>query len=322
MRLSILYRGVLSNCNYSCAYCPFAKHRSSPAELAKDRDDLDRFVRWIESRRDVEFAVLFTPWGEALIRHWYSEAIVQLSRLSNVRKVAVQTNLSCSLEWLDHCRRERVAFWCTCHPSQVPLSRFLARCGELDRRGIRYNVGIVGVREHFEAIEHLRTQLDPNVYLWVNAYKREPDYYRPEDVERIETADPLFRVSLVSHASLGRPCRCGESVIAVDGDGQVRRCHFVSEPIGNLYAPGFEESLVSRPCPNLRCNCHIGYVHMPHLGLYDVFGEGVLERIPREPIWKHHGLLGSSVTQRMLLRRFELPVPARPDSVGPNGRRG
>jgi hypothetical protein len=33
-------------------------------------------------------------------------------------------------------------------------------------------------------------------------------------------------------------------------------------------------------CGNATCGCHIGYVHMDELKLYEVFGEGVLERIP------------------------------------------
>jgi MoaA/NifB/PqqE/SkfB family radical SAM enzyme len=285
MRLSILYRGVLSSCNYRCAYCPFATRACPPAELAKDRADLARFVRWIESRCDAELAVFFTPRGEALVRHWYSEAIVRLSQLAHVRKVAIQTNLSCSLEWLDRCRRDRIGLWCTYHPTQVTSTRFLEQCGDLDRLGIRYSVGVVGVREQIEEIEQLRARLDPNVYLWINAWKRTPDYYRSEEVRRLEAVDPLFRMSLEPHPSLDRLCRCGESVISVDGDGQVRRCHFIAGPIGDLYAPGLEESLVARPCPNPTCGCHIGYVHLHHLGLHEVFGEGVLERIPREPIW-------------------------------------
>lgn len=289
MKLTILYRGVLSSCNYSCIYCPFAKRRSSRAELAKDGFDLERFVQWTECHCDIELSIFFTPWGEALVHPWYSEAIARLSRLPHVRKVAIQTNLSCSLEWLDQCRLDRVGLWCTCHPSQVPAARFLDRCRELDRRGVRYSVGFVGVRDHFEYIEQLRAQLNPNVYLWINAYKREPAYYRLEDVRRLEAVDPLFAVSLAPHPSLGRVCHCGESVISVDGDGRMRRCHFVPEPIGNLYAPEFEEYLVARPCPNPTCGCHIGYVHLGHLGLDEVFGQGILERIPRQPIWQKTG---------------------------------
>ena len=36
----------------------------------------------------------------------------------------------------------------------------------------------------------------------------------------------------------------------------------------------------SSRCPATACDCHIGYVHLEPLGLYDVFTGGVLERIP------------------------------------------
>ena len=66
----------------------------------------------------------------------------------------------------------------------------------------------------------------------------------------------------------------------MDGDGTVRRCHFIREPLGNLYAPDFERCLAERPCTNDTCGCHIGYVHLDRLGLYETFGDGVLERVP------------------------------------------
>jgi len=56
--------------------------------------------------------------------------------------------------------------------------------------------------------------------------------------------------------------------------------HFIREVIGNIYEPGFENALRETPCVNGACGCHIGYVHMDELKLYEVFGEGVLERIP------------------------------------------
>ena len=48
--------------------------------------------------------------------------------------------------------------------------------------------------------------------------------------------------------------------------------------IGNLYDADWQSCLRASPCPNATCGCHIGYVHMPHLQLYPVYGEGVLER--------------------------------------------
>ena len=39
-------------------------------------------------------------------------------------------------------------------------------------------------------------------------------------------------------------------------------------------------SLQGPICVNGTCGCHIGYVHLDRLKLYDTFGSGVLERIP------------------------------------------
>jgi hypothetical protein len=104
-------------------------------------------------------------------------------------------------------------------------------------------------------------------------------------LEYLTSIDPLIPLNTHYHASQGRPCRAGQSVIAVDGDGTMRRCHFVKAPIGNIYDPSFADALRERLCTNATCGCHIGYVHMEDLGLYDVFGQGVLERIPEQPIW-------------------------------------
>lgn len=72
----------------------------------------------------------------------------------------------------------------------------------------------------------------------------------------------------------------GESVISVDGEGTVRRCHFVKAELGNLYDGSYRRALGPRACPLAVCDCHIGYVHLESLPLYDVFAGGVLERIP------------------------------------------
>jgi MoaA/NifB/PqqE/SkfB family radical SAM enzyme len=280
MNLAILYRGPLGSCNYACSYCPFAKHAESAAELAADRRALERFVDWVAAHAGYEIGVLFTPWGEALIRRWYQEALVRLTGLVHVRRAAIQTNLSCPLGWIEACDKGRLALWTTFHPTEVDRARFVAKCWELDRRGVRFSVGAVGLKEHAEQIEALRRELPPHVYLWVNAYKDRPDYYLEDDLRRFEAIDPLFRVNTVRHPSRGKSCRAGRSVISVDGDGTVRRCHFIKTPLGNLYEPGFEDLLVDRPCTNATCGCHIGYVHLDELGLYRVFGGGVLERIP------------------------------------------
>ena len=284
MNLTLLYRGTLSSCNYDCPYCPFAKHWESPAELRSDREGLDRFVDWAAGRTGDELSVLFTPWGEALVRRWYRDAVVALSNLPHVRRVAVQTNLSVHPRWLAAADRSAAALWCTYHPGQTDRAAFLNRCRALDDLGVRYSVGVVGRREHRVEIEALRAELRPGVYLWVNAEKDEPGHDAAELVAALTRVDPLFPVNLADHPSRGRACRTGRDVFTVDSRGDVRRCHFVDGVIGNLHDGTFPGRPAAAPCPNATCGCHIGYVHLEHLGLDRTFGDGLLERVPARPL--------------------------------------
>lgn len=285
--ISLLYRGPLSSCNYDCSYCPFGKTRNTRAELADDAARLERFVKHLEGASQHTFGVLFTPWGEALIRSYYQDGLSRLSQMPHVRRVAIQTNLTCSLGWTEGACLSTLALWTTFHPTQTRLERFVERVLEAHAQGVRLSVGVVGLREHFEDIERLREAVPQDIYVWINAYKREPDYYGEADIERLVAVDPLFVTNTVRHPSLGMPCRAGESVFSVDGDGELYRCHFIKERIGNLYEPGgLERAIAPRLCTQSTCGCHIGYVHLPHLELYPVYGDGVLERIPHVPVWR------------------------------------
>ncbi|MFE0644839.1 STM4011 family radical SAM protein [Streptomyces sp. NPDC058877] len=279
--LTLLYRGPLSSCDFDCPYCPFAKRRDSREQLRADRAALERFTGWVAAQTGDRLRVLFTPWGEGLVRSWYRRALVELSRLPHVERVAIQTNLSCRTEWLAEADPEGVALWCTYHPGQTPYERFLTRCRELAERGIRFSVGVVGLPEHREDAVRLRAELPPHVYLWVNA--AEGRTYTDAEADAWTELDPLFPYSRHPHRSAGLPCRTGESVVSVDGEGTVRRCHFVRAELGNLYDGSYRAALRPRACPLAVCDCHIGYVHLETLPLYDVFAGGVLERIPAAP---------------------------------------
>jgi len=282
VRLRILYRGPVSSCNFACGYCPFSKHVSSRRELEEDRAALARFVQWLgeRGREGVRFEILLTPYGEALIHPWYREAMVQLSHAEHVGKIAVQTNLSCDVEWLEPCDPRSLALWISYHPDFCTESTLLAKCRRLDALGIRHSVGVVGVREHFGAIASLRAALPESTYLWVNAYKHEAGYYGEADLAFLEGIDPLFRYNTVRYPSLGEACATGSSVVSIDGDGNLKRCHFVEEVRGNIYRDGLEPLLRTAPCPNATCHCHIGYVHLERLELGRIYGNGILERIP------------------------------------------
>lgn len=282
MKLSILYRGPLASCNYGCEYCPFAKHKESAAEHAADAAALQRFVTRVgELCQEHSFSILFTPWGEALIHPRYQRALADLCAMRHVEKAAIQTNLSGRLDWALECDRSKLALWATFHPGETDLETFASRCRWLHEHGIRFSAGVVGLREHLPAIEVLRRALPEDVYLWVNAYKREPNYYSVAEREWINGIDPLFGFNAQAHESRGSGCRTGHSVFSVDGEGAMRRCHFVKDIIGNFHTPDFADTLEPRPCPARRCGCHIGYVHLERLRLDRVFGDGILERVPR-----------------------------------------
>ena len=278
---NILYRGSLSSCNYDCGYCPFAKTSNTRSELQQDEEQLARFSDWIAVQQN-RIGILITPWGEALIHRYYRRAMTKLSWLPQVYRVSVQTNLSAHLDEFAGANLHTLALWTTFHPSQVSLARFVARCEEMDAAGIRYSVGVVGLREHFDVIEKLRHLLRPKVYLWINAYKRETYYYQPGEVDRLLRVDPYFHWNLHAYPSKGKPCAAGETAFTVDGNGNIRRCHFLDNIIGNIYQDGFATCLKPRNCPADTCSCHIGYIHRPSLNMHALYGTGLLERIPWE----------------------------------------
>lgn len=278
--LTLLYRGVLSSCNYSCSYCPFAKRHDTRATLARDAAELARFVDWAAGQAR-PLRVLFTPWGEALVRRHYREAMLALAALPHVSQVALQTNLSGPLAWLADAPAGKLSLWCTYHPGQTTLDRFVERTRRLDVLGVRHSVGVVARREHFDAIQALRAALPQGATVWLNAYdRRGPGYYSEADLAWLESLDPWFRLQHAPPPSRGAACRAGSEVLSVDGDGELRRCHFIPTRVGNLYTDALDDVLQERRCSRLRCDCFIGYAHRRDLPLHEQFGDGLLARIP------------------------------------------
>lgn len=280
--LTVLWRGSLASCNYGCPYCPFAKTKDSRAALAQDARALERFEAWATSR-PYPVSILITPWGEALIRRAYRVAITRLSHAPNIPTIAIQTNLSCSVRWVESCDRRHAAFWTTYHPGETDRRGFVAKIQDLEAMGARYSVGVVGLKEHLDEIDALRQELPPDAYLWVNAYKRVENYYTDAEIERLTVIDPLFALNNRVYETRGSACRTGETVISVRADGSARRCHFTETPLGDIFEPDFERRLTPRPCAESRCRCHIGYSHLDALALDAAFGDGFLERRAAAP---------------------------------------
>ncbi len=280
MNLSILYRGPLTSCNYGCRYCPFAKRHETEPQLLADQQSLVRFTTWLRCQADHQWQVLFTPWGEALVRSWYRAAIVELSQLSNIACVSAQTNLSCDLTWMRTCNRDRFTLWATYHPTETDRDRFLAKVRTLREWGVRLSVGMVGATEMLSEIETMRRFLPDDVYLWVNAQQPRPRPYTDDEMARLAAVDPLFTWTAVRKVSRDLPCRTGELAFTVDDAGEMRRCHFVDDVIGNIYDTNWEQALRPRSCPNRFCDCFLGQSQLHAETLTPFFGENLTARIP------------------------------------------
>jgi hypothetical protein len=255
--LELLYRGTLAACNYACDYCPFAKQRDSRAEIQQDAAEVARFVAWC---RDYPgpLKVMFTPWGEALTRKYYWRALIELCQLPHLEWVGIQTNAAAKLDSLVAAQVDKLRLWCTFHPSQTTATRFLKQMARLREWAIPHSVGMVGKREDVPSIVAMRDALPASTYLWVNAFDPRPaDYYSAEDIAALTAVDPHFAFQLQPAPSLGAACRAGREALSVNGAGDVRPCHFLAQPLGNLYS-GWQPSW-SSGCPAARCDCYIGY---------------------------------------------------------------
>lgn len=280
-RLAVLYRGPLDSCNYACSYCPFAKRSARTSMLARDREALARFVAWATQTTHWDLEVSFTPWGEALVWPWYREALVQLSHAPAVRQVSIQTNGSGPMRFLARADPSRTSLWISWHPTEIAADPFVAKITALHEAGTRLSVGVVAVPDHLERIVALRRALPAEVPMWVNAQKPGVRYDAAVR-ERWRAIDPAFDVDADAHHPRGEPCLAGQDTITVDGDGNVRRCHFVDDVLGNLYADDLSAMLKPRACPRLRCDCWIGYSNLPRLGVREAYApDGLLARIRR-----------------------------------------
>lgn len=289
MSLTILYRSNIEFCNYSCHYCPWhtAPRKVNKGELEKDKAELNRVTtRLLALKLDCE--VFFVPKGENLILDYYWDAILQLLQGSTIRRVTIQTNLSFNpaarLGQLPDSSLRKLALWITCHPLQMPdgMSAFLHKLDFLKQREVIFSVGIVGIKEHFGAICKLASALaERNVTLWVNAYKREHGYYSDKELAFLENVDPTFARTNIRLNTFGMLCNAGYNVLYLDGKGDIRRCLFVKETLGNIFS---NYSLLEspHPCPNDSCHCYLGHLNIPSLGYRCIYGENLCVRIPKK----------------------------------------
>jgi MoaA/NifB/PqqE/SkfB family radical SAM enzyme len=286
MSLLVLFRTRLEWCNYTCWYCPWnATVQRVPAEAF--REDERRLARIIDRVAELPDPVEFfiTPKAEYLVLPYWRQAVGRLLDLPQVRRVTVQTNLSFDLDdFLDRVSLGKLALWTTYHPTEVPLTEREAlyrKWQRLRERGVPFSVGLVGTHANLAELRPLRQRLPADVYLWVNAYQREPNYYTPAELNEIRSVDPYFDLNNQYFPSLGRPCDAGHRAVYLDDEGDLRRCFFVGTVIGNLFRDGWRVQDGPAACPRETCHCYVGHMHIVELGFRSIYGEDLAVRIPK-----------------------------------------
>lgn len=308
-RKQFFYRGSICSCNYSCSYCPFCKHRSSPRELLRDEEELSRFTdRLFEyldaaGREKLFCAVQIVPYGEALVHPYYWRELARLSRHPRIEYVGAQSNLSFPVGQMlaEYERyggeRQKLRLWGTFHPQMVSLEAFAGQCMQLGEAGVSLCVGTVGVPEQIEIIRQLRRRLPPQIYVWVNRMDGLGRGYTDEERAAFLSVDEYFM--LENRQLAADYTRCADNVF-VEADGTMHPCNLSRFCKGNFYEePSGGEAFLqntenhdddgretedgrSRSCGRKTCSCYLAYSNrrLPELlffGPYPAF------RIPVYP---------------------------------------
>lgn len=275
----ILYRGCLKSCNYSCSYCPFAKHGMSAKELEKDKK---RWLAFIENfqkqaeKADIR-AMMVTPYGEALIHPWYWEGLAKISGLSRMEAVGAQTNLgfqisnSFSVFEKSGGNYKKLCLWATFHPEMTTVKEFASKCRKIAAEGVRISAGAVGAPENLKLLRRLRWELPKEIYFWINKMEGMKRSYTDDEIRAFLEMDPYFYRELQPHPSDAEEC---VERLFIEGDGRLRLCN-----ISNA----FQTESNGRMCSRKRCSCYLAYGGRKNLVNQMLFGPWPLFRIPRRP---------------------------------------
>lgn len=302
----IYYRGHLKSCNYHCEYCPFSKRKATERELKKDKEILKQFIDNIFSGQIVPTSVLFTPYGEALIHSYYWEEMARLTSLEHMWAVGAQTNLSFSIEKMLELFEKaggnilKLRLWCTYHPSMTGMDKFLEQCERLDKKGIKFCIGTVGVPENIELITELRRKLPQKIYFWINRMDNLKRTYTEEEKRVFMKIDPYFSLELQEPKAEKTYCMGGEESVLIDEKGNLYPCHICRNKIGNLYEENrktekikkekidIEEQDMNRNsiCNNRKCNCFLAYANRTDIEKLKLFDVHPSFRIPILDDWK------------------------------------
>lgn len=280
MDYTLIYRPNIKYCNYRCSYCPFSKYSLKKDSLEKDKQMLYRFVEFLKENSN-QFKILFAPKGEILGFNYYKKALEIISKLENINEVVIQTNLSSDLNWLENVNKTKLKLWVTYHPSEISMEDFLIKINTLVDSKTSFSVGVVGIKENIAQIKELKLKLsniNKNIYLWVNAYKDEKNYYAEKEIDDFKEVDEYFSINNENYKCNNENCSAGKSTFWVEGNGIIHRCYKDNNPLGSIYKNKLSEINTESMKPSL-CTCYTGYIHLKDLKLESLYKTSLLARI-------------------------------------------
>ncbi len=317
---NVYYRGSLKTCNYSCSYCSFARKETIP-ETKEDKKELTHFYDWIKKSNST-MRLMFLPYGEALIHLYYQEAIIRFSQLDNIKGISCQTNLSFNTHSFiqrlkaSHVDVSIIKLWASFHPEMVVIEEFVDKVHFLKEEGLELAVGVVGSKNNKNIIAELRQQLDPQLYLFINAIQRSRQRLDEEDIAFFSSIDPLFRFDYKNVKADFEICKGGKTTFFVNSKGDIYACPRSSHKGGNIYIDNEFKTFI---CNKKVCDCYITYSNMPS-SLSEMMGEGSFFRIPTKrkikafffdidgTLISNHGEIPESYKNVLFLLRNKMPL--------------
>ncbi len=285
----LYYRGVLTSCNYTCGYCPFAKHAPSPAEVLRDQHALVAFTDAVARLPlDERLLILLTPYGEGLIHPHYAVAMARLSNLPQVEAVSVQTNLSIEAETLLErlktagAQFHKIKLWATYHPTMTDVITFSQKVNALSKH-VDLCAGMVAAPtpEALCEARALRDKLHPSVYLWLNALAKHKRRYTSAQIEALCAIDPFFDYEF-NKLRPSPECRAGKTAFFIEADGEIKPCHMVKKNLGHFLKDGLDALVATPTCRRPICDCYLAYNNVPDPRLEQFFGRTLPFRLPEK----------------------------------------
>ncbi len=278
---TLIYRGFLRTCNYTCNYCPFSK--TTQRDLSKDHLALDQMISVLPQFKH-PINLMITPYGEALIHRHYLKALATISKQTSVKLVGCQTNASFSVNQFVKViedstgQIEKIRLWCSFHPSQISAERFLEQCLDLHKAGFIFSVGAVADYKMIEQFRLLKAKLPKTVYFWLNANEMRRTAYAPNELQAFLEIDPQFSMEISHYPADTKQCLAGRKSIFMNADGDIFACNISNTKLGNLY----QNILLPTQCTAKECSCYLAYFHRTDIPELDVFGDNKIFRVPSE----------------------------------------